>query len=85
MRLKPTGIDFYRLNKAQSVKTTGMVDTPDFKAAIRVMTTALATARIAVFPMDVRGLQAGGVDITVGAAESASFTSTRTPRRTKTT
>ena len=83
VRLKPTGIDFYRLNKAQSPNATGMVDTPDFQAAIRVMTTALATARIAVFPMDVRGLQAGGVDLTVGAAESASFTTTENPEAYK--
>jgi VWFA-related protein len=83
VRLKPTGIDFYRLNQAQSPNTTGMVDTPDFKAAIRVMTTALATARIAVFPMDVRGLQAGGVDLTVGAAESASFTTAENPEAYK--
>jgi hypothetical protein len=60
-----------------------MVDTPDFRAAIRVMSTALATARIAVFPMDVRGLQAGGVDMTVGAAESASFSSTSNPEAYK--
>jgi VWFA-related protein len=84
VRLKPTGIDFYRLNRAQSDETsTGVADTPDFKAAIRVMTTALATARIAVFPMDVRGLQAGGVDLTVGAAESASFSSTENPEAYK--
>jgi VWFA-related protein len=80
VRLKPTGIDFYRLNRTQSDETsTGLADTPDFKAAVRVMTTALATARVAVFPMDVRGLQAGGVDLTVGAAESASFSSTDNP------
>ena len=83
VRLRPMGIDFYRLNKAQSVESTGMVDTPDFRAAIRVMSTALATARIAVFPMDVRGLQAGGVDITVGAAESSSFSSTANPEAYK--
>jgi len=84
VRLKPTGIDFYRLNRAQSDETsTGVADTPDFKAAIRVMTTALATARVAVFPMDVRGLQAGGVDLTVGAAESASFTTTENPEAYK--
>ena len=79
VRLRPMGVDFYRLNKAQSVETTGMVDTPDFRAAIRVMTTALATARIAVFPMDVRGLQSAGVDITIGATESASFAGTGSP------
>jgi len=80
VRMKPTGIDFYRLNRAQSVETsTGLADTPDFQAQIRVMTTALATARVAVFPMDVRGLQAGGVDLSVGAAESASFSSTDNP------
>ena len=79
VRLRPTGIDFYRLNKAQSVESTGLVDTPDFRAAIRVMTTALATARIAVFPMDVRGLQSAGVDITIGATESESFAGTSSP------
>jgi len=83
VRLRPTGIDFYRLGSAQGSDSMGMVDTPDFRAAIRVMATALATARIAVFPMDVRGLQAGGVDITIGATESASFASTSSPEAYK--
>jgi hypothetical protein len=46
---------------------------------LRVAATALATARIAVYPMDVRGIQAGGVDISVSAAESASFAGTDNP------
>jgi len=83
VRLRPTGIDFYKLGSVQSSESTGMADTPDFRAAIRTATAALATARIAVYPMDVRGLQAGGVDIAIGAAEGASFSSTDSPEAYK--
>ncbi|MGH9511268.1 MAG: VWA domain-containing protein [Terriglobales bacterium] len=83
VRLKPSGIDFYHLNSANSSATTGLVDTPDFGAAVKVATTALATARIAVFPIDVRGLTPGGVDIAIGAAESASLTATDSPEAYK--
>jgi VWFA-related protein len=79
VRLRPAGVDFYKLGSAQPAKSTGLADTPDFRAAVRATTTALATARIAVFPMDVRGVQGGGVDISVSAAESASFSSTDNP------
>jgi VWFA-related protein len=80
LRLKATGNDMFRLNVGSTSPTTGMEITPNFLAALRVTTTALAAARIAVYPIDVRGIQTSGVDITVGAAESASFTGTDNPR-----
>jgi VWFA-related protein len=80
VRLKPTEIDFYRLSSGGSSSATGLAGAFNFRAAIRIATTALATARIAVYPIDVRGLQIAGVDIAVGAAESASFSAADNPR-----
>ena len=57
---------------------TGLANNPNFIAALRITTTALATARIAVYPIDVRGIQTAGVDIAVGAAESRVFVGTDT-------
>ncbi|MGH9517721.1 MAG: VWA domain-containing protein [Terriglobales bacterium] len=44
-----------------------------YKAAIRHLTTMMAEARIAVYPVDVRGLRAGGVAIGVGSESSRSM------------
>lgn len=79
IRLKPGGVDLYRMNSANPSSGTGLASTPDFRAEVRNTTTALATARVAVYPIDVRGLQTAGVDIVVGAAESASFSGTDNP------
>src|SRR5262249_48125396 len=53
IRLRPGGIDFYRLNSAKPASTTGLDSTPDFQPQVRATATALATARIAVYPIDV--------------------------------
>jgi VWFA-related protein len=79
IRLKPGGIDLYRMNSVNPSSGTGLASTPDFLAEVRNTTTALATARVAVYPIDVRGLQTAGIDIVVGAAESASFSGTDNP------
>jgi VWFA-related protein len=78
VRLNPVGIDLLRANAGSSASMTGLANNPNFIAALRITTTALATARIAVYPIDVRGIQTGGVDIAVGAAESRVFVGTDT-------
>jgi VWFA-related protein len=79
IRLGAAGIDFFRLNSANGSRTTGLVGTTDFRPLIRETTTALSVARIAVYPIDVRGVLTSGVDISIGAADSASFTGTDNP------
>jgi len=79
IRLKPSGVDFYRLNSANSSAGTGLSATPDFQAQVRATSTALAAARVAVYPVDVRGVMTAGVDLSVGAADSASFSGSDNP------
>jgi hypothetical protein len=61
-----------------------MTVSQNFENSVRETTSALAGARIAVYPIDVRGTITSGVDITVGAAESASFTGSNNPSAFKT-
>jgi VWFA-related protein len=79
IRLKPGGIDTMRLNSANHSESTGLISTPDFQPQVRATATMLAAARVAVYPMDIRGVQTAGVDITVGSTESAVFTGTDNP------
>ena len=79
VRLKPSSAENIQLGLGSSAPTSGLQNAPNFPAALRATAMALATARIAVYPMDVRGIQVGGVDIGVGAAESASFAGTDNP------
>ncbi|MGH9511271.1 MAG: VWA domain-containing protein [Terriglobales bacterium] len=44
-----------------------------YQEVIRRLTTVMATSRIAIYPIDVRGLRTEGVDIGVGAEQSRSF------------
>jgi len=53
---------------------------PISRPALRVVTRALATARIAVYPIDVAGNTDVGRGYSVGAAESASFAGTSNPQ-----
>lgn len=48
----------------------------DYRSMIRATTNTLANARVAVYPIDVRGQQTTGVDISLGASESATFNDT---------
>jgi len=80
IRLNPSTATQMQLNGGSFAPTTGLETAPNFPAALRVVTRALATARIAVYPIDVRGIQMSGVDISVGAAESASFAGTSNPQ-----
>jgi VWFA-related protein len=79
IRLKPGGVNFYRLNSVNPANTTGLISTPDFEPQVRATAIALAAARVAVYPMDIRGVLNAGVDISVGAAESATFTGSDNP------
>ena len=80
IRLKPSAAGLMQLNGGSFAPTTGLETAPNFPAALRVATRALATARIAVYPIDVRGIQMSGVDISVGAAASATFAGTDNPQ-----
>jgi VWFA-related protein len=80
IRLKPSAAGQMQLNGGSFAPTTGLEIAPNFPAALRVVTRALATARIAVYPIDVRGIQMSGVDISVGASASASFAGTDNPQ-----
>jgi VWFA-related protein len=77
IRLKPTDADLSRT--AVAGVAPGSPNNQDFVTAVRQVASALAAARIAVYPIDVRGVQTSGVDPTLGAAESASFTSPGNP------
>jgi VWFA-related protein len=79
IRLKPSAAGLLQLNSGSFAPTSGLDTAPNFPAALRVATRALATARIAVYPIDVRGVQMSGVDIAVSASESASLTGTDKP------
>jgi VWFA-related protein len=80
IRLKPSAAGLMQLNGGSFAPTTGLETAPNFPAALRVATRALATARIAVYPIDVRGIQMSGVDISVSAGASASFAGTSNPQ-----
>src|SRR5882724_7803919 len=80
IRLRASAADLMQLNSGSFAPTSGLETAPNFPAALRVATRALATARIAVYPIDVRGIQMSGVDISVGAGESATFAGTNNPQ-----
>jgi len=82
IRLKPSDADLNRTNSGPS--QTGLTISRNFEDSVRETTSALAGARIAVYPIDVRGTLTSGVDITVSASESASFTGTENPTAFKT-
>jgi VWFA-related protein len=80
IRLRASAADLMQLNSGSFAPTSGLETAPNFPAALRVATRTLATARIAVYPIDVRGIQMSGVDISVGAGESATFAGTNNPQ-----
>jgi VWFA-related protein len=79
IRLKPSAAGLMQLNGGSFAPTTGLETAPNFPAALRVATQALATARIAVYPIDVRGIQISGVDLSVSAGASTTFAGTDHP------
>ena len=79
VRLKPSAAEMAQVSVGSVSQTSGLQLAPNFAAELRVATKALATARIAVYPIDVRGIQTTGVNLSVGASESASFAGTENP------
>ena len=79
VRLRPEGLNLKASGSSAADEIAGLNATPDFRAAVKTATSDLATARIAVYPLDVRGVLTAGVDITVGAAESSAFADSGTP------
>jgi hypothetical protein len=75
IRLRPFDNTFLgvsaRTSQAAS-PVSDLSDTTSYQDAIRKVTTAMATARIAVYPIDVRGLPVGGLEIGVGTDQSRS-------------
>ena len=45
----------------------------NYDSAIRSTTSLLATSRIAVYPVDLRGVRTAGIDLTTGAAASGAY------------
>lgn len=77
IRLNPPGGAFNAPSKGSAADpVAGLNATSNYKNALRAMTTALTAARVAVYPVDVRGLQTAGVDIGVSAAASRTFAGT---------
>jgi VWFA-related protein len=73
VRLRPSDNSFLNMESRTTQAITPVSDLTNstrYEDAIRVATTALATARIAVYPIDVRGLRTSGVDISVGTDQS---------------
>jgi len=75
VRLRPSDNSFLNMEtgtgRTQTITpVSDLTNSTRYEDAIRVATTALATARIAVYPIDVRGLQTNGVDISVGTDQS---------------
>ena len=56
----------------------------NFKSELASAGALLAKSRIAVYPVDVRGLQGRGVDISNSATEAGNWTCRRTHRTTET-
>jgi VWFA-related protein len=77
IELRPD-LNFQNLTASTDADTgiVGLDAKRDYRARIRATTTTLANARVAVYPLDVRGQQTTGVDISLGASEGATYTDT---------
>jgi VWFA-related protein len=76
IRLRPSNNTFLsiaaRTTQAASA-VSDLTSTFSYQDAIRSLTTVMAAARIAAYPVDVRGLRTGGVEIGVGTDASRSM------------
>jgi len=73
IRLRPSSNNYLNvLNRTTQAgaPVSDLNNNTPYDDAIRAVTTVLAKSRIAVYPIDVRGLQTGGVDISVGTDQS---------------
>jgi hypothetical protein len=56
-----------------------LTNTASYQAAIREVSTSLAAGRVAVYPIDIRGIQNGGVDLSVGSDQSRVMANSAAP------
>jgi VWFA-related protein len=73
IRLRPSSNGYLSVEErtAQALApVSDLYNTTRYEDAIRAVTTLLANARIAVYPIDVRGLRVGGVELGVGSDQS---------------
>ncbi|PYX03579.1 MAG: hypothetical protein DMG85_19555, partial [Acidobacteria bacterium] len=61
-----------RLRRDEGTKDP-MRNVRNYDSAIRSTTSLLATSRIAVYPVDLRGVRTAGIDLTTGAAASGAY------------
>jgi VWFA-related protein len=76
IRLRPSDNSFLSVGNKTTQAAAAVSDlssTYSYQEAIRTLTTAMATARIALYPIDVRGLKIGGVEIGVGTESTLSM------------
>ena len=64
-----------RLRRDEDTKDP-MRNVRNYDSAIRSTTSLLATSRIAVYPVDVRGVRTAGIDLSTGAAASGAYADT---------
>lgn len=81
IQLRPD-LSFFDMNASTAADTGSVTLTAKREAQerIRATTKLLAAARIAVYPVDVRGLQTTGVDMSLGALESGTYSSSDSPQ-----
>ena len=73
IRLRPFDNTFGSIASVSSqaaVPVSNLATNFSYQNEIRRVTTVMATARIAIYPIDVRGIQTGGVEIGVGTDQS---------------
>ena len=82
IRLHPTENSFLTIGARTSQAANPVADltnTANYQATIRQVSTLLAAARLAVYPIDIRGIQNGGVDLTVGSDQSRVMANSAAP------
>jgi VWFA-related protein len=73
IRLRPTESTFLAIGARTTQAANPVADltnTASYQGAIRRVSTMLTAARLAVYPIDVRGIQMGGPDFSVGTDQS---------------
>jgi VWFA-related protein len=73
IRLRPTENTFLAIGARTTQVANPVADlsnTASYQGAIRRVSAMLAAARLAVYPIDVRGIQMGGPDLSVGTDQS---------------
>jgi VWFA-related protein len=76
IRLRPSNNSFLNVGARTTQAAAAVSDLSSnlsYQDAIRRLTTAMATARIALYPIDVRGLKTAGVEIGVGTEATQSM------------